>query len=61
MYIVHTAEHFLQSVTQGTMLYVTASAYVFCSLSVELEGVVDKALKLCMRGRMAASSGELFQ
>jgi hypothetical protein len=43
------------------MLYVTASAYVFCSLSVELEGVVDKALKLCMRGRMAASSGELFQ
>lgn len=58
MYIVHTAEYFLQSVTRGTMLCLTVSSYVFCSLSVGFEGVVDKMLS---GGVMEVSSGKHFQ
>jgi hypothetical protein len=40
------------------MLCLTVSSYVFCSLSVELEGVVDKILS---GGVMELSKGKHFQ
>ena len=43
---------------RGTMLCLTVSSYVFCSLSVELEGVVDKILS---GGVMELSKGKHFQ